>query len=238
MTDSHVGSEGEPQLVRARYARRAVRDARYSLTNASALHAMQERQRAMVRLFVDAGWADVSTRELLEVGCGDGGNLLEFLRLGFAPAHLGGIELLDDRYETATERLPAGVRLIHGDAATTPLRPESCDLVFASTLFSSLLDDDFQQILANRMWSWVRPGGAVLWYDFTYDNPANPDVRGVPMSRIRQLFPLGKISARRITLAPPLARRVCALHPSLYSLLNSIPWLRTHVLCWIHKPNE
>lgn len=238
MIDPHIVPEGEPDLVRARYARRAVRDARYSLTNPSALRAMQERQRVMVQMLVGAGCSDTSLLDAVEVGCGDGANLLEFLRLGFSPNRLRGIELLDDRYESAREKLPLAVRLIHGDAATAPLEPVSCDLVLASTLFSSLLDDAFQQRLADRMWSWIRPGGAVLWYDFTYDNPANPDVRGVPLSRVRHLFPLGAITSRRVTLAPPLARRVSDLHPSFYSLFNSIPWLRTHVLCWIHKPNE
>lgn len=146
--------------------------------------------------------------------------------------------MLEERYESAKERLPAAVRLIHGDAATAPLDLASCDIVFASTLFSSLLDDAFQQQLAERMWAWTKPGGAVLWYDFTYDNPANPDVRGVSLIRVRQLFPLGAISSCRVTLAPPLARRACALHPSFYGLLDSVPWLRTHILCWIHKPNE
>jgi hypothetical protein len=31
--------------------------------------------------------------------------------------------------------------------------------------------------------------GGGFWYDFTYNNPHNPDVRGVPVKRIRQLFP-------------------------------------------------
>ena len=30
------------------------------------------------------------------------------------------------------------------------------------------------------MWAAVKPGGGVLWYDFTVDNPRNADVRGVP----------------------------------------------------------
>ncbi|MGZ7259737.1 hypothetical protein ACXWO8_09385, partial [Streptococcus pyogenes] len=74
------------------------------------------------------------------------------------------------------------------------------------------------------MWRWLKPGGAVVWYDFTVDNPRNPDVRGVPLSRVRALFPQGRLTARRVTLAPPLARAL----PAAYALLNIIPWLRTH----------
>lgn len=42
--------------------------------------------------------------------------------------------------------------------------------------------------------------------------------------------------ARRVTLAPPVARQVVRLHPSLYTLFNMTPLLRTHVLAWIEKP--
>ena len=88
------------------------------------------------------------------------------------------------------------------------------------------------------MWSWLKPGGAVLWYDFTFDNPRNPDVRGVPLARVRALFPAAlSVEARRVTLAPPIARRVARLHPSLYTLFNTVPALRTHVLAWIAKPD-
>ena len=112
----------------------------------------------------------------------------------------------------------------------------SQDIVFVSTVFSSLLDDAFQQRLADAMWRWLKPGGAVLWYDFTVDNPRNPDVRGVPLARVQALFPQGHVQARRVTLAPPLARAVCRVHPALYGVFNALPLLRTHVLAWVAKP--
>ena len=85
------------------------------------------------------------------------------------------------------------------------------------------------------MWSWLKPGGGVLWYDFTYNNPNNPDVRGMPVRRVHELFPHGRFIVRRVTLAPPISRRVCRIHPALYAVLNALPILRTHVLCWIEK---
>ena len=89
--------------------------------------------------------------------------------------------------------------------------------------------------LANKMWSWLRPGGAVLWYDFTYNNPSNIDVRGVIMDRIKQLFPEEMIYSQKLTLVPLISRRVCKLHSILYNLFNILPFLRTHELCWIEK---
>lgn len=231
-------ADGETARIEQRYARRAAAGLadRYSLLQPDVWQTVQERQRAMLGLFSRHGWHDLAQGRVIEVGCGAGGNLLELLRAGFRPEHLCGIELLAERHAEARAVLPAGVTLHLGDACAAPLPEAGADLVLQSTVFSSLLDDAFQQRLADTMWRWVQPGGAVLWYDFTWNNPRNRDVRGVPLARMRALFPHGRIEAQRLTLAPPLARAACRLSPSLYPLLNMLPPLRTHVLAWIGKP--
>ncbi len=235
LPDGQRAATSEPDAVRARYARRAAHDDRYSLTRPAALMAMQERQRALLRLFARRGYTDLSALRLLEVGSGGGGNLLELLVLGFRPELLAGIELLPERHVAARGRLPAALTLSCGDASTAAVAEASLDIAFVSTVFSSLLDDAFQQRLADAMWRWVRPGGGVLWYDFTVDNPNNADVRGVSLARIRSLFPAAQVEHRRVTLAPPIARAVCQVHPALYPVFNTLPALRTHVLAWLGK---
>ena len=230
-----MNPEREPDAVAERYARRAATE-RYSMLRPDVWQTVQERQRAMLRLFTRLGFADLSTLRLLEVGCGGGGNLQELLRLGFAAQHLSGAELLPERIAQAHAGLPASVALFEGDATQLDLAPASFDIVFVSTVFSSLLDDAFQQRLADAMWRWVKPGGGVLWYDFTVNNPRNADVRGVPLRRLRALFPQGRVQAERVTLAPPIARVVTRLHPSFYTACNLGPLLRSHLLCWVQKP--
>jgi len=225
----------EAGAVAERYARRG--DAgRYSVLRPDVWQTLQERQRAMLGLFAQAGLHDLSRLTLLEVGCGAGGNLLELLRLGFVPAHLSGVELLPERLALARAVLPEAVVLHGGDALDAAVPDQALDIVFVSTVFSSLLDDAYQQRLSDVMWGWLKPGGALLWYDFTVNNPRNPDVRGVPLARLRELFPQGRVQYRRVTLAPPLARAVTRIHPSLYGWFNALPLLRTHVLAWIDKP--
>ena len=227
----------EVHALAERYARRGSLPAdRYSLMQADVWQTLQERQRAMLRRFAREGLNDLAPLRLVEVGCGAGGNLLELLRLGFRPEHLCGLELLPERHASARAVLPGATLVWLGDATQAPVAPGSQDIVLQSTVFSSLLDQRFQQQLADTMWSWLKPGGAVLWYDFTFDNPRNADVRGVPLRRVRQLFAHGRVKANRVTLAPPLARIVCRLHPSLYTVFNALPLLRTHLLAWIVKP--
>lgn len=228
-------SDDELRAVADRYARRAPAADRYSPLRPDVWQTLQERQRAMLRLFTRLGWQDLSQMRVTEVGCGAGDNLLDLLRLGFAPEHLTGIELLEARHALARHRLPAATTLHLGDATGVPIAPESQDIVLQSTVFSSLLDDAFQQRLADAMWRWVKPGGGVLWYDFTVDNPRNADVRGVALARVSRLFPQAALSHERVTLAPPLARAVTRLHPGLYTVFNLIPLLRTHLLAWAHK---
>lgn len=225
----------EPDAVAARYARRAPADDRYSPLKPDVWQTLHERQRALLRLWARAGVSDLADKCLVEVGCGGGGNLLELLRLGFEPQHLMGLELLPERHARARQVLPAATPVWLGDASQAPVEPCSQDFVLQSTVFSSLLDDRFQQQLAAAMWSWLKPGGAVIWYDFTVDNPRNPDVRGVSLARLRQLFPHARLAVERVTLAPPLARAVCRVHPRLYGVFNAVPWLRTHVLVLLNK---
>ena len=225
----------ETAAVAARYARRGSAD-RYSMLQPDVWQAVQERQRAMLRLFARLGWQDLAALRVLEVGCGAGGNLLELLRLGFAAQHLAGAELLPDRLAQARAVLPTAVALHAGDASQLAIAPGSQHIVLQSTVFSSLLDDVFQQQLAAAMWRWIAPDGGVLWYDFTVNNPRNRDVRGVPLARVQALFPQAVATACKLTLAPPIARAVCRLSPALYPVFNALPLLRTHVLVWLQKP--
>ena len=229
-------NDDEQRAMAGRYARRAhLPPDRYAPLEPAVNAMVLERRAALVRLLRRQGIRDLSPLKILEVGCGSGTNLLELLQLGASARHLTGNELLPERLQAARERLPQAVQLLPGDAAQLGLPDASFDIVLQSTVFSSILDAALQQALARRMWALVRPGGAVLWYDFTFDNPRNPDVRGVPVRRIRALFPDAAMTVHRVTLAPPLARRAAAIHPALYGVLNRLPLLRTHVLCWLER---
>lgn len=228
----------EVQNVIDRYARRAARGddlQAASLIPPHRLPAHQEKERAMIGILRRFGSERLGQLRALEVGCGFGHNLLRMLSWGFTPENLVGNELLAERCEIARHMLPSTVTILEGDASELPLAPRSFDVVLASTVFTSILDDDFQRRLADRIWSLVAPGGGVLWYDFIYSNPRNPDVRGVSRARIRRLFPEAAIELRSVTLAPPIARRVARIHPALYAWFNLLPLLRSHVVGWFEK---
>ena len=226
----------ETEALAERYARRNTDWATqaYSPLNLSVCLSSQERERALVRMLTRRA-RPTEAMTVLEIGCGMGGNLAELIKLGFLPEKLTGLDLLTNRIEAARRRLPSSVQLIEGDALTASLPKASYDIVYTSTVFSSILDDSFQLMLAERMWSLLKPGGFILWYDFIYNNPWNQDVRGVKLRRVTELFPRGTLRCHKLTLAPQISRVVTRIHPRLYGLLNALPILRTHVLCEIEK---
>ncbi len=222
--------------IRGRYERRnQLPPSLYDPVQPYNSKAASEKQRALIQCIRWAGLPPVADKRVLEVGCGSGANLLHLLLLGFRPENLVANELLEERAREARHRLPSGTKVVVGDASELDLGDRTFHVVMQSTVFTSILDDAFQEKLANRMWDMVKPGGGILWYDYIYNNPRNPDVRGVPVKRIRQLFPKGEMKVWRLTLAPPIGRLVTRISPKLYSVFNALPFLRTHVLCWIKK---
>jgi len=230
-----VESEIDKVIKRYEHRTNIVSEGKYSMLNPAVWQTVQERQRKLINLFSKNIKKPLAELSLLEIGCGTGGNILELIRLGFSPNNIIGNELLPERTKLSRKNLPAECKIIEGDASTLPYKKHTFDIVYQSTVFTSLLDLEFQKKLAECMWEWVKPGGAVLWYDFIFNNPSNPDVKGVSLRRVKELFPDAIISFKRVTLAPPISRRVTKIHPSLYSTFNFFPFLRTHILCWISK---
>lgn len=173
--------------------------------------------------------------KVADIGCGGGGWLLEFAQWGAEAKNLAGIDLNERRLAEAA-LMVAGADLRAGTADNLPWVDSSFDLVSQFTLFSSILSNAMRDAVAAEMLRILKPGGAVLWYDLLLNNPRNPNVRGIGLAEIHRMFPNCAVMTRRVTLAPPLARFVVPRSWILASMLETIPWLRTHHLHLIRKP--
>jgi hypothetical protein len=197
----------------------------------------QEKERDFLKILSRFDFAAIQAKKVLDVRGSFGGNALQLLRWGFLPENITVNEVRSERCGHARDMLPTGIRVIEGNLLDLDLPECSIDIVFVWGFFTEILDLEIQERMATKIWSLVKPGGAVLWYDFVFDNPANPDVKGVPRRRVLELFPRAKVSIlRKVRLAPPLARAVCRFHPRLYSAFNLFPFLRTHLVGWLEKP--
>jgi len=84
----------------------------------------------------------------------------------------------------------------------------------------------------------TKPGGIILWYDLRFNNPWNPNVRGIEAAEIRSLFPGCNVRLERLTLAPPLARHIVPISYPIALMIEQLPFLRTHYLGVIRKPES
>lgn len=239
----------EIERIRREYQRRSLETPPdfYSRSKPANLFAVQQRARCCLSLLEKAGILPLREKRILDVGCGVGGWLADLESWGAQRANLAGIDLNESFVLKARRRLceqrdeqgslvapGADIRL--GDASHLPWTDASFDIVLQSTMFTSILDDGMKHAVAAEMMRVLKPGALIVWYDFLCNNPSNPNVRGVGKREIKALFPGCKVQLWRITLAPPLARRLVswAWIPAL--LLEKLRFLNSHYLGMIEKP--
>ncbi|MFM8320014.1 MAG: class I SAM-dependent methyltransferase [Chloroflexota bacterium] len=166
--------------------------------------------------------------QILEVGAGAGGVLLEYMVYGARPENLYGCDLLPGRVSQAQALLPHSHQAC-ADGQRLPYCSDGFDLALQYTAFSSVLSQPVKANIAAEMLRVLKPGGWVLWYDF-WLNPTNPHTQGIRKTEIRALFPNCRYVFRRVTLAPPLARQLAPLSWGLAYLLEKVKLLNTHYL--------
>jgi SAM-dependent methyltransferase len=228
-------TQGEEARIRTAYEKRGADDRRYSWFSPGQQFIAQQRERRILALLHRHGFAGLESKAILEVGCGTGQWLREFIKWGARPENVTGVDLLPDRVFKAQELCPSALRIQCASAAQLPFADNRFDLVFQSTVFTSILDPELKRRVAAEMLRVVKLDGLILWYDYHVNNPWNLDVRGVKRREIYQLFPNCRIHLGRITLAPPLARALASYSYLACYLLEKFPPLCTHYLGVIRK---
>lgn len=238
---SQVSAPPPPSVedrIRAAYAKRPKGDARYSCFNPAYLFAVQERERRVIAMLKHDGCMPIDGRTILEVGCGAGFWLREFIKWGARPENVSGVELLADRVAEARRLCPQGVTVECANAVDLPFNDGAFDIVLQATAFTSVPDSWMRQRMAAEMLRVARPEGLILWYDFRINNPRNPDVHGIGKREIRELFPACRITLHRVTLAPPLARWLVPRSWLASHVLATLPFFCTHYLGVVRKREE
>jgi SAM-dependent methyltransferase len=225
--------QGLHETYAARERRLAGSDT-YSLSNPAYLFTIQQRQRDVIRLLKREEMLPLIEKDILELGCGNGGVLLELLAGGANPHRLHGTDLLAGRIEQAHQQLP-NLALTCADGRQLPYADNSFDLILQFTVFSSILPRSVCYTVAEEVRRVLRPDGLILWYDF-WLNPKNKETWGIRPRQIRELFPDCRYLFHRITLAPPLARRVVPVSWTGALILERLRILNTHYLVAI-RPN-
>lgn len=216
--------------LRHEYARRRASSfdrETYSVFNKANIFILQQRQLALLSLLRQQKKSPQGNA-ILEIGCGRGGVLIEYLGYGTDASSLYGIDLLHDRLVDARRRIQ-DLTLACADGQSLPFAHHQFDIVLQYTAFSSILDSAIKRNMAQEMLRVVKPDGLIIWYDF-WLNPTNPQTRGIRKPEIYSLFPGCDFEFKKITLAPPIARRLVPVSWILALLLEKLTILNTHYL--------
>jgi SAM-dependent methyltransferase len=223
--------EEEQQRVLAEYLRREreLPVDLYAPWQPTEMFMRLSRKRLATTMLKEAGVFPSAGSRCLEVGFGTLGWLGELISWGVRECDIHGLELDPVRAEKAKAILPvADLRV--GDATQIPWEDGAFDMVIVSTVFTSILNPSVRRQVAEQITRVLKPGAALLWYDFAFDNPGNSAVKKVDRKELRQLFPALGGKLRKVTLAPPIARVVAPRSWLLATLLEAAPLLRTHLM--------
>lgn len=225
----------EVEEIKRRYEqRKKLPPNLYTHFNKANLFIIQQREKKLLELLQCYGMNPLKEKKILDVGCGSGGWLREFQKYGAEPSNLYGKDLLEERVEAGKRQSP-NIHMEQGNAESLDFPDRTFDIVLQSTVFTSIHDTGMKRKIACEMLRVLRNDGIILWYDFRYDNPWNPDVRGIRKDEIKELFPHCHYDFNTVTLAPPVARKLAGVSFLACCLLEKIPILRTHYMVVIKK---
>ena len=219
------------------YAARGLGRSKWSADNRGNQAIQRERNFKIHESLERAGFLPLGSRRVLDVGCGTGEILAGFEAWGAGWENLFGIDVIPERIRTARQNFPR-ITFQLANAESLPFPDGSFDLIAVFTVFTSILNRQMAANVAREITRTLRSGGAVIWYDFRLNNPFNQHVRGMSRKRIQGLFPDFKMSLETASLLPPLARRLGSFTNLLYPCLRAFPFLRTHYLGLLTKPDD
>lgn len=232
----HDSAEGEIQRIAKIYNERSYdNDPNYSDSNEVYLHRSQSLERSTLRALRNADLADrIGNIKVLDFGCGTGKWFLKWIAWGALPGNLTGVDIRPDVIEKAQTFLP-NCKFKVSKPTKMPFPDNFFDIVVQNVVFTSILSSKVRKEAALELLRVLKPNGIILWYDFIYNNPSNPNVRKVGIRELKTLFQGCQVYIQRITLAPLIARRIVPISWSLASVLESLKILNTHVLALISR---
>jgi len=139
----------EISRIKEAYVKRDLSGKRklYSLFNPASLFTQHQREKEILKAISKFGINNLSDKKILDLGCGNGGVLRDFMRYGVKHENCFGIDLLPDRIEDA-KKLSPNIDFTCGNAEALPYDGNYFDIVLLFTVFTSKNRADLSCITA------------------------------------------------------------------------------------------
>jgi len=208
------------------------------LRNPEVLFQILARDAAIVRALRSINPNPQSAR-VVDVGCGEGDSLWIFLRLGFEPSNLFGLDIQEDKILKAKAANPL-VNFECADATSLAFPDNTFDISMESMMFLQLTDDDIARRIASEMIRVTKPGGILLVSDWRYSKPGSREFKGVTRRRIRDIYLVGTRNQAchtfRGPLVPPIGRFVSHYLSPFYFLVQALfPFSAGHTVTVLRR---
>ena len=168
---------------------------------------------------------DTCRARVLDVGCGNGGNYYQLVRLSYRLNNITGIDINEERIEEGA-KVYLQSHFVVGDASQMVFPNGSFDLVYESTMFSTLPDDDLCASIASEMVRVCCLGGYLLLVDWRIPKPNNPNYNALTRKKLHKFFGIGErtklVAVTKGALVPPIGRFLSQYLPSMYFLVARI----------------
>ena len=204
--------------------------------NAAAAFMVERKWGLIGRALGKAGFVAARAR-ILDLGAGEGGDCARFVEIGCARERILALDLVES-YARSARRARPWLNCLLGDATRLPFPGASLDLVYQSTMLSSVLDPARRSSILGEAARVLKPGGWFMSYDTRYPNPWNPHTRPLRPVEFRSAFPGWKLSQWSLTGIPQLLRLVAPWSLRACHAIETIPILRSHLLVLARKPES
>jgi ubiquinone/menaquinone biosynthesis C-methylase UbiE len=190
---------------------------------------------AVIASLLKAVSIDLLGARVLDLGAGEGTDCARFGDLGVQAGHLVALDILEDRARRA-RRSHSTMQCLVGDAARLPFRDASFNIVYQSTMLSSVLETDRRERILGEVRRVLGRGGVFLSYDTRYPNPRNRNTRPVRPRELATAFVGWPMRIQSLTPLPQLVRLLAPYSLAACRALEAIPPLRSHNLALVRKP--
>ena len=203
-------------------------------SNDEARFMLERKWEEIARLVKDEG-VDVGSARVLDLGAGNGSDCERLRGLGFRPDHIVAIDLLHE-YARSAKTGHGWLTVLQADGAHLPFRAGAFDLVYQSTVLSSVLDKDRRKDICAEVLRVLAHNGLFVSYDTRYPNPWNRNTHPLRAREMRAAFSGCQVKARSVTPVPQLMRLVGSLSRAIVRVIDTVPLLRSHLLAVVRKP--